>query len=582
MENFLVSARKYRPSTFSSVVGQQHITGTLKNAIKSGHLAQAFLFCGPRGVGKTSCARILAKTINCQVISSDAEACGRCDSCLSFAAGNTLNIYELDAASNNSVDDIRSLVEQVRYLPQAGKYKVYIIDEVHMLSNQAFNAFLKTLEEPPSYAIFILATTEKHKIIPTILSRCQLFEFNRIKVTDMASYLAGIAKQENIRYQEEALHLIAQKADGALRDACSMFDQISAFSQDHITYEAVTENLHILDAGYYFKVTAALLAEDAPAVLLLFDAILTKGFDGNDFVMGLCLHFRNLLVAQDAQTIHLLEASEGIKQQYLAQASKASAAFLLSGLSIGNTCDLQYKSSNNARLLVELTLLKMCHLEAALDLSKEHAPLAAVSKKKSATPKIEAKEHASQSFAETSKPVQIASDLISSDIKPKSLRNLAAQSGIPSLNAAHHPKVQQETKTTNAILTAKQATQNQKFTHEQLMIHWRSYSQKAKEEGRMNLHNLLVTHDPVLVSDVQITHTVNNVLLKDAFVAERTALLRFLRTQLKNDGIQIKVSVAETARHKNLPESMDQYQRMLIKNPHLQTLREHLDLDLEV
>ncbi len=365
MSNFVVSARKYRPDHFNSVVGQSHITRTLKTAIKSNQLAQAFLFCGPRGVGKTSCARILAKTINCTNISADFEACDVCDSCVSFRNGTSFNIHELDAASNNSVEDIRALVEQVRYAPQAGKYKIYIIDEVHMLSSSAFNAFLKTLEEPPSYAIFILATTEKQKIIPTILSRCQIFEFHRIQVKDIASHLAYIAAEEKINFEPEALHIIAQKADGALRDALSSFDQLSIFTDGNITYQEVIDNLNILDYDYYFRVSDALLTENIPQALLIFDEILRNGFNGNDFMNGLCSHFRDIMVSKDQNTVKLLEVTEQTKSRYLDQSSRASVSFLLSALAIGNQCEINYRTSKNPRLQVELALMKMCHIPAA-------------------------------------------------------------------------------------------------------------------------------------------------------------------------------------------------------------------------
>lgn len=365
MSNFVVSARKYRPDHFNSVVGQSHITRTLKTAIKTNQLAQAFLFCGPRGVGKTSCARILAKTINCTNISPDFEACDVCESCVSFRNGSSFNIHELDAASNNSVEDIRTLVEQVRYAPQAGKYKIYIIDEVHMLSSSAFNAFLKTLEEPPAYAIFILATTEKQKIIPTILSRCQIFEFHRIQVKDIASHLAYIAGQEAIKFEPEALHIIAQKADGALRDALSSFDQLSIFTDGNITYKEVIENLNILDYDYYFKVGDALLTENIPQALLIFDEILRNGFNGNDFMSGLCSHFRDLLVSKDQNTVKLLEVTEQTRVRYLEQSGRASLSFLLSALAIGNQCEINYRTSKNPRLQVELALMKMCHISSA-------------------------------------------------------------------------------------------------------------------------------------------------------------------------------------------------------------------------
>ncbi|MEB0249780.1 DNA polymerase III subunit gamma/tau, partial [Mucilaginibacter sp. 5B2] len=351
------------------VVGQQHITNTLKNAIKNNQLAQAFLFCGPRGVGKTTCARILAKTINCTNLQPNGEACGTCDSCRAFMNGNSFNVHELDAASNNSVDDIRSLIEQVRIPPQAARYKVYIIDEVHMLSQAAFNAFLKTLEEPPNYAIFILATTEKHKILPTILSRCQIFDFNRIKVEDMAGHLANIAQKESITYEDDGLHIIAQKADGGLRDALSMFDQIVSFSGGDVTYRSVIDNLNILDYDYYFNVTDKLLSEDSAQSLLLFDEILGKGFDGAHFISGLSEHFRNLLVGKDASTIKLLEVSETIKARYLQQSQAASVSFLLSAMNIANQCDISYKLSKNQRLQVELALLKMSNLLSIFNMS---------------------------------------------------------------------------------------------------------------------------------------------------------------------------------------------------------------------
>lgn len=373
MENFVVSARKYRPVTFETVVGQSHITTTLKNAIKNNHVAQAFLFCGPRGVGKTTCARILAKTINCANLSPDAEACNECESCRSFNHGNSMNIHELDAASNNSVDDIRNLVEQVRYAPQSGK-KIYIIDEVHMLSNQAFNAFLKTLEEPPSYAIFILATTEKHKIIPTILSRCQIFDFKRIEPSDIAVHLKNIAKKENIETEDEALNLIAQKADGALRDALSIFDLIVTFSAGKkVTYSDTIDNLHILDYDYYFKITDFLLEENVAETLLVFDEIIKKGFDGHNFINGLAEHLRNLLVCKDEITIQLLQVSDNVKKRYLGQSSKAPMSFLLTALNIANQCDLNYKSSKNQRLHVEIALMKMCYTQSAIKLSTSNA-----------------------------------------------------------------------------------------------------------------------------------------------------------------------------------------------------------------
>ncbi|MGB0839548.1 MAG: DNA polymerase III subunit gamma/tau [Chitinophagales bacterium] len=374
---YIVSARKYRPAQFRDVVGQKHVTTTLKNAINNGKLAQSFLFCGPRGVGKTTCARILAKTLNCQNLQENIEPCGTCQACQSFEQSASFNIFELDAASNNSVEDIRSLIEQVRFAPQSGKYKIYIIDEVHMLSQAAFNAFLKTLEEPPSYAVFILATTEKHKIIPTILSRCQTFDFTRIQVNHIVEHLQYIAKDQGIEVELDALHLIAQKADGGLRDALSIYDRISSFATGTITYAQVVDSLNILDYDYFFKVTEALLLQDTSTTLLTFNHILQKGFEGDNFIVGLAEHFRNLLVCKDEQTLQLLEVSEGVKNRYRQQSTLSSASFLLSCLNVANECSIQYRMSKNKRLQVELALLKMAFVNQSIDLSKQplQAPL---------------------------------------------------------------------------------------------------------------------------------------------------------------------------------------------------------------
>ena len=363
MDNFVVSARKYRPTTFDSVVGQKAITSTLQNAIKNNTLAQAFLFCGPRGVGKTTCARIMAKTINCMNPTPDMEACNECESCKSFNNSNSFNIYELDAASNNSVDEIRNLVEQVRIPPQVGNYKIYIIDEVHMLSTSAFNAFLKTLEEPPAYAKFILATTEKHKIIPTILSRCQIFDFKRITSDDIVKHLSNIAVKEGVIADEEALNIIAQKADGALRDALSIFDQMVSFSGNNITYKDVITNLNVLDYEYYFKMVDNILAKDNNSILLLLNEVIDNGFDTQHFIQGLATHLRNLLLGKDERIIDLMDVSRQLKSRYAEQAKKCSQHFLLKSLDLANQCDINFKSCNNKRLHLEICLLKMCYTE---------------------------------------------------------------------------------------------------------------------------------------------------------------------------------------------------------------------------
>lgn len=370
MSDFVVSARKYRPQTFDTVVGQRSITSTLKNAIKNKHLAQAFLFCGSRGVGKTTTARILAKTINCFNKTEQIEACDKCESCLSFNSGASLNVYELDAASNNSVDDIRDLVNQVRVAPQIGTHKVYIIDEVHMLSNSAFNAFLKTLEEPPAHAIFILATTEKHKIIPTILSRCQIFDFQRIKIKDIADHLSYIAVKEGISADSEALHVIAQKAEGALRDALSIFDQIVSFAGNNLTYQAVLENLNILDYDYFFRIVDSAFKEDIPACLLMYNDIMEKGFDGHNFILGLSEHFRNLLVCKDVRTAKLLEVGESVENRYVEQAKLLEASYIMRALGVLSKADVDYKSSKNQRLLVEITIMQLCSIKNELEKKK--------------------------------------------------------------------------------------------------------------------------------------------------------------------------------------------------------------------
>ena len=414
MENYIVSARKYRPSTFDSVVGQRALTTTLKNAIATGKLAHAYLFCGPRGVGKTTCARIFAKTINCLHPTPDGEPCNECESCRAFNEQRSYNIHELDAASNNSVDDIRQLVEQVRVPPQIGKYKVYIIDEVHMLSTSAFNAFLKTLEEPPYYAIFILATTEKHKILPTILSRCQIYDFNRISVDDIVAHLAYVASKEGVKAEPEALNVIALKADGGMRDALSVFDQVASFSGGNITYRSTIENLNVLDYEYYFRLTDSLLDNKVSDVLLLLDEVLNKGFDGSHFVTGLTAHLRDLLVCKDPATVQLLEVGAGIRQRYMEQAQKCPVPFLFRAMKLSNECDLNYRLSKNKRLLVELMLIELAQLTSDTGEASGGAPpahtLKPIASGQSAAPARSADASSAQPVRNSSaKPVQAPS-----------------------------------------------------------------------------------------------------------------------------------------------------------------------------
>jgi len=602
VDNFIVSARKYRPVTFESVVGQQHITNTLKNAIKNNQLAQAFLFCGPRGVGKTTCARILAKTINCENLQPNGEACGVCASCQSFQNGNSFNIHELDAASNNSVDDIRSLIEQVRIPPQGVRYKIYIIDEVHMLSQAAFNAFLKTLEEPPHYAIFILATTEKHKILPTILSRCQIFDFNRIRVEDMASHLASIAQKENISYEVDGLHIIAQKADGGLRDALSMFDQIVSFSSGNVTYRSVIDNLNILDYDYYFNITDKLLGQDNAQTLLLFDEILSRGFDGAHFISGLSEHFRNLLVGKDQATLKLLEVSEGIRNKYLQQSQAATVSFLLSAMNIANQCDIGYKLSKNQRLQVELALLKMCNLQAVFNLAvtpltsmpasqeqlkkkPDSAAIAPPAEQKPAaettvktdTPVIpSAKELAVEKPAAT-----IAANEASATDRPK----IAMPSLQSSLSSVKIPSLKDVGKTLEAAADEEdpyiKGDAKNEYTPDQLLKCWSDYAAMMKADGKKNLLTIFTTNPPRQLKPNLFEVIVENKVQENVFRDERPNLLNYLRTTLKNFDIEINARIDEVAVVKRPYTASEKFQHMAAKNPALVELKTKFNLDFD-
>ncbi|WP_437921796.1 DNA polymerase III subunit gamma/tau [Sphingobacterium sp. LRF_L2] len=601
MDNFIVSARKYRPVTFDSVVGQQHITSTLKNAIHNSQLAQAFLFCGPRGVGKTTCARILAKTINCEHIAENVEACGTCDSCRSFQNGNSFSIHELDAASNNSVDDIRSLIEQVRIPPQTGKYKIYIIDEVHMLSQAAFNAFLKTLEEPPSYAIFILATTEKHKILPTILSRCQIFDFNRIKVDDMANHLASIAEKEAITFEADGLHIIAQKADGGLRDALSMFDQIVSFSNKNISYQSVIDNLNILDYDYYFQLLDGIAKEDAAQSLLIFDKVLNNGFDGGHFISGLATHIRNLLVSKEPATLKLLEVSENIKRRYLEQSQALSSGLLLSALNIANQCEINYKSSKNQRLQVELALLKMCHIAAAILLSKQGSfvPSASPEQKKKlpdqpvapvdrpvsptaqvpvSTSKVDTAPIVGQSNiaspTNNAKP-PIVSSSVATDTPKKGWGKIATPTNIPNLNTIFEDKPVEEDQESDLV----QGTDFQEITLNVFLSKWNAFADTLKQTSRITLYTIMTANTPRLNGTVIEIDVENGVQMEELKLG-KIDMLNYLRVELKNFALDIQGIQVEMTRSRKPYTSQEKYQAMVSKNPALETLRKAFNLGL--
>jgi DNA polymerase III subunit gamma/tau len=585
MSEFVVSARKYRPATFDTVVGQASITGTLKNAIKNHHLAQAFLFCGPRGVGKTTCARILAKTINCENRTEIIEACNQCQSCISFNDGHSLNIYELDAASNNSVDGIRNLTDQVRFAPQIGKYKVYIIDEVHMLSSSAFNAFLKTLEEPPSHAIFILATTEKHKIIPTILSRCQIFDFNRIKIDDIASHLAKIAEKENVIAESDALHIIAQKADGALRDALSMFDQIVSFAGNNLTYKAAIENLNVLDYDYYFSITDFILAGDIPKCLLTFNEILENGFDGHNFINGLSSHFRDLLVCKDTATVELLEVSDNIKEKYLKQSKNCLPQLLIDALNITGKCDVLYKSAKNQRLLVELCLMQLCSLTSGTekkspDFLEKSYPIASPKKNRVIAYKEEKTETV---FVNEPSPEKTEREKTEPESQPLPVkqpikRGYKAQS----ISLSEPVSVNGSAKVVDHIVTITENTQATEFTYNQLLEAWEDYCKMLKNRGKESLYSTLTKRKPELLDSVNIRFQLDNKVQVEELSAERLELLTYLRTRLHNFSVQLQTDVVATDEGNSLYTGYDKFKRMAEKNPLLIKLKQKLELDIEL
>jgi len=634
MENFIVSARKYRPTTFDSVVGQAHITTTLKNAIKSNHLAQAFLFCGPRGVGKTTCARILAKTINCENLNQDGEACGKCASCHSFQENTSLTIHELDAASNNSVDDIRNLIDQVRYPPQSGRYKIYIIDEVHMLSPAAFNAFLKTLEEPPSYAIFILATTEKHKIIPTILSRCQIFDFNRIQWKDMAQHLANIAEKENITAEPAALELISIKADGGLRDALSMFDLNVTFSVDNsLRHKDVLENLHILDSDYYFTLTDHLVAQNHTETLLLVDEIMRKGFDGHQFISGLMEHFRNLLFAKDPKTLALMELSDESRNKFAIQSEKTQTSFLLSAMSICSQCEIHYKSAKNPRLHLELSLLKINYLPSLFKPNNLVATEGA-SGKKSESPVgttgtsinetlvppnviVPAKEEivvtaptespsdlqseaAIETIATTDQAVALPivaseeeidlSNSISQEIVTDTADAPASETAVPKspsstsgLRSAKNildTKIDPSEKNVHPEHHASQEVKE--ITLEELQSEWTQIANNFKKANLINKYVMMNRPIQVIGNSIHISFE-NEVQMQQFNENIKLELLTTLRTKLKNHLIDIELDLVEQEKSdkKMLYTQSDKYNFLVEKHPVISELKQRFGLDHE-
>ena len=577
MENYIVSARKYRPTTFESVVGQQALTQTLRNAIRTNHLAHAYLFCGPRGVGKTTCARIFAKTINCLNPTAEHDACNQCESCVAFNEQRSFNIHELDAASNNSVEDIRSLIDQVRIPPQLGKYSVYIIDEVHMLSQGAFNALLKTLEEPPSYAIFILATTEKHKVLPTILSRCQVYDFSRITVADTIHHLQYVARQEGITASEEALNVVAQKADGGMRDALSIFDQLVSFCGTQISYEQAIEVLNVLDTDYYFRLVNAALAGNVSEALLLLNEVLTKGFDAGNFVTGFAQHLRDVLVSKDVATLPLLETSDVIRQHYQEQAQRCAAKWLFNALDIVNTCDINYRTAKNKRLTVELALVKLCRLT--------EAPAQEVQRVQStggqaATPTMQTAPRSATAPQPTAvvQPAVAPKPATPTAPPPPKPTSLGA---MPSLgNLGKLSTTPQATAQPTAVApTTEQQKRNNPFTLDQLKSAWVGQIKYFEKEERFKA--MLTTYELVQDSETKFHITVDNQLQKKEFAKFGKQLMDRVRDVLQNDDVQLRVEVAEYTAAQVAYTSTEKYKILNQLNPHLEELRQRMNLQIE-
>ena len=603
MENYIVSARKYRPSTFESVVGQRALTTTLKNAIATRKLAHAYLFCGPRGVGKTTCARIFAKTINCMSPTADGEACNQCESCTSFNEQRSYNIHELDAASNNSVDDIRRLVEQVRIPPQIGKYKVYIIDEVHMLSASAFNAFLKTLEEPPRHAIFILATTEKHKILPTILSRCQIYDFSRIGVEDTVAHLAYVASKEGITAEPEALNVIALKADGGMRDALSIFDQVVSFTGGHITYKSVIENLNVLDYEYYFKLTGFFLENKISDALLLLNDVLNKGFDGSHFITGLSSHLRDLLVSKDPATLPLLEVGASIRERYQAQAQQCPLPFLYRAMKLCNDCDLNYRASKNKRLLVELTLIQVAQLTAEEDDGANGR-----SPKQAIKPIFTQPAAAQQPQATAAMPQQTVQPAVQTNSTPQPAATQHSNATTPHATptavlmaqgreekkipvmkmsglgvSIKRPHIEEEQRNPSSNPTAAhQAAQPEEdyiFNERDLNYYWQEYAGRMPKEQvaiAKRMQNMRIT----LINDTTFEAVVDNEIVAKEFTGMIPTLQNYLRTRLKNRKVTMTVRISAPTEKVRAYGRVEKFQMMAQKNSALLQLKEEFGLEL--
>ena len=579
MSNYIVSARKYRPTTFESVVGQQALTQTLRNAIRTNHLAHAYLFCGPRGVGKTTCARIFAKTINCLTPTAENDACNACESCVAFNEQRSFNIHELDAASNNSVEDIRSLIDQVRIPPQIGKYSVYIIDEVHMLSQGAFNALLKTLEEPPSYAIFILATTEKHKVLPTILSRCQVYDFSRITVADTIRHLQYVAQQEGVNASEEALNVVAQKADGGMRDALSIFDQLVSFCGTTISYEQAIAVLNVLDTDYYFRLVDAALAGNVSDALLLLNEVLVKGFDAGHFVTGFAQHLRDVLVSKDVATIQLLETSDVIRQHYQEQAQRCHAKWLFNALDVMNTCDVQYRTAKNKRLTVELALVKLCRLT--------EAPVQEVQKVQSVGQSSGVQKVQGGNATVAPKPAPAVQSAAQAAPAPKpappkpaaAMPSLGSMPSLGNLGVIGQAKPASQSQQAAPANAAPSVQRNNPFTADQLNDAW--VGLRVHFQGEERLLAMLANYQPTLVNEELCRITVANPWQKQEFAKFGKKVMDLIRDALQNDLLKLQVDVAEFDRSTKAYTAAEKYKLLVKQNPHLADLKTRMNLQLE-